>query len=133
MGKQDLLKDYASIHASSLDYDIDQMVEDTKPELHPLSVDRTSQGAVVTDVRTVQLDASYGSTIYLQRVPLFVVELKPVQYVRQREQRQAVWLRMNRRPRSRYWQSRQEVWLRTNWRKFAVKAERGWNQCVHSE
>jgi len=140
--KQGLLKDYVSIHASSLDYDVDQIVEDTRPELHPLSVDLTSQGAVVTDVRTAQLNASYDGTIYAQRLPLFVVELKPVQYVRQREQRQAVWDRQQRQEMTdgqrfrRTWLSTDQLrWkrlLRKNWRKFAVKVERGWNKCVHS-
>merc|ERR1712232_786392 len=144
--KQDLLKDYASLHATSMDYDVDLIVEDTKPVLYPLSVDRTSQGAVVTDVRTAQLDACYDErsrgASYAQRLPLFVVELKPVQYVRQREQRQAVWDRQERQEMTdgqrfrRTWLSSDQLrwkrFLRKNWRKFAVKAERGWNKCVHS-
>merc|ERR1712232_1125010 len=136
--KHGMLKDYARLHARSSDYDIDLIVKATKPALYSLSVDRTSRGALVTDVRTAQLYASYDTLS--QHLPLLIVELKPIQYVPQTEKRQAVWLRMGRNPerpslrfgRRRAWYYSTYVRNLRNWRKFAVKAERGWHKCVHS-
>jgi len=155
----DLLKCYASLIASSVDYDVDLIVDHAKPKLYSLSVNHSLRGAQVTDVRSAQFEASYTphsrSAEQLDCIPLLVAELKPLQYVLKKEKRESVRLRIDRdldrqalesHIRNPFWWfqrndikalhrftfSKKRSVMKTNWRQFACKAWRSWNPRVLS-